>query len=123
MTMRPSPAKFLFDNDFAKTGGSKPAVAVAEHAAKIREAETAAHARGFAEAQAVAKTEAPARAAAALERIAATLQSLDRNLAAVEKKLEAEAVEVAVAVARKLAPALVAREPLAEISALATDCF
>ena len=32
-------------------------------------------------------------------------------------------VEVAVAVARKLAPALIAREPFAEIAALASDCF
>src|SRR5262249_35927871 len=34
-----------------------------------------------------------------------------------------EAVEVAVAVARKLAPELVAREPLGEITALAAACF
>ena len=39
------------------------------------------------------------------------------------QRLEAEAVEVAVAVARKLAPELIAREPLAEIAALAADCF
>ena len=36
---------------------------------------------------------------------------------------ETEAVEVAVAVAKKLAPELLAREPLAEIAALATSCF
>ena len=40
---------------------------------------------------------------------------------AVETRLEAEAVEVAVAVARKLAPELIAREPLAEIAALAAE--
>jgi flagellar assembly protein FliH len=32
-------------------------------------------------------------------------------------------VEVSVAVAAKLAPALIAREPFAEISALANECF
>ena len=32
-------------------------------------------------------------------------------------------MEVAVAVAAKLAPQLIAREPFAEISALATECF
>jgi flagellar assembly protein FliH len=32
-------------------------------------------------------------------------------------------VEVAVAVARKLAPELIAREPFAEIAALASECF
>ena len=44
-------------------------------------------------------------------------------LQVIETRLECEAVEVAVAVARKLAPALVAREPFAEVSALASECF
>ena len=46
---------------------------------------------------------------------------LTRGLTAIEARLEAEAVEVAVAVARKLAPELIAREPFAEIEALASD--
>ncbi len=37
--------------------------------------------------------------------------------------METEAVEVAVAVARKLCSELVAREPLGEIMALVSDCF
>ena len=59
----------------------------------------------------------------ALEHIAAGIAVANRALTAIETRLECEAVEVAVAVARKLAPALVAREPFAEISALASDCF
>jgi flagellar assembly protein FliH len=123
MAMKSAPAKFLFDNDFAGGGESKPSLALAEHAQKVREAEAAAHGRGFAEAKAAAKAEAEQRAAVALERIAALLTTLQAGLSAIEARLETEAVEVAVAVARKLAPALVAREPLAEMSALATDCF
>src|SRR5262245_46928617 len=108
--MASSPAKFLFDNDFASGGrGSKPTISLAEHAEKVTQAETAAHARGFADAQ----TKAEQRAAVALERIAGLLQGLDRSLAAVHARLETEAVEVAVAVARKLVPALIAHEPLA----------
>jgi flagellar assembly protein FliH len=42
---------------------------------------------------------------------------------AVEARMEAEAVEVAVAVASKLSAELVRREPFAEIAALAADCF
>jgi flagellar assembly protein FliH len=118
--MGSAPAKFMFDNDFAAGGrGSKPTISLADHAEKVAQAEAAAHARGFAEAQ----REAEQRAAVALERIAALLQGLDRSLAAVQARLETEAVEVAVAVARKLVPALIAREPLAEVSALAADCF
>jgi flagellar assembly protein FliH len=118
--MGSAPAKFLFDNDFAAGGrSSKPTISLTEHAAKVAQAEAAAHARGFADAQ----TTAEHKAAATLERITGLLQGLDRSLAAVEARLETEAVEVAVAVARKLVPALIAREPLAEITALASDCF
>src|SRR5262249_19427184 len=121
--MKAAPAKFLFDNDFAGGSESKPSIALAEHAQKVKDAETAARSLGFAEAKAAAKAEAEQRPAVALERTAALLPTLQAGLAAIEARLETEAVEVAVAVARKLAPALVAREPLAEMSALAADCF
>ena len=118
--MGSAPAKFLFDNDFAAGARtSKPTISLTDHATKVAQAEVAAHARGFAEAQATAEQ----KAAVTLERIAGLLQGLDRSLAAVEARLETEAVEVAVAVARKLVPALLEREPLAEITTLASDCF
>jgi flagellar assembly protein FliH len=123
MTMRAAPAKYLFENDFANGGDGKPSVSLAEHAARVKEAETTAFARGFEQATAAANADAAQRTAAALERIAGALQELDKTLVAVETKLETEAVEVAVAVAKKLAPDLVAREPLAEVVALAADCF
>ena len=120
-----APTKFLFDTDFAG-GDRKPAertITLAEHAVKLAEAETAAHRRGYAEAQADATVESDRRIADALERIAASLAAANDALQAIEARLECEAVEVAVAVARKLAPALIAREPFAEIAALASDCF
>ena len=117
--MRSSPAKYLFDNDFAAPERSRSAAVLAEQAAKLAEAEAAGYRRGLA----AARTEAEHRAAAALERIAAGLADLDRGLTAAAARLEGEAVEVAVAVARKLAPALMAREPLAELAALAAGCF
>ena len=61
--------------------------------------------------------------ASALERIAARLGEAGDALKAIEARLECEAVEVAVAVARKLAPALIEREPFTEIAALASGCF
>jgi flagellar assembly protein FliH len=121
--VRAAPAKFLFDHDFAVARDGQPSVALAEHTLKLKEAEAAGYGRGFAQAQAEATADAEQRAAGALGRIAAALESLGGSLAAVEAKLETEAVEVAVAVARKLAPELIAREPLAEIAALATECF
>jgi flagellar assembly protein FliH len=118
--------KFLFDTDF--TGGAKgkpdePSIARAEHAVKLAEAEATAQARGYAEAQSDAAVESGRRMADALERIAAGLTVANDGLHAIETRLECEAVEVAVAVARKLAPALMEREPFAEISTLASECF
>ncbi len=124
--MNAATKKFLFDTDFAGPGEGKSTgavIALAEHALKVAEAETAAHRRGYADAQSDAAVESGRRVADALERIAAALVVANRALAAIETRLECEAVEVAVAVARKLAPALIAREPFAEISALASDCF
>jgi flagellar assembly protein FliH len=78
---------------------------------------------GYRKGFAAAKAEAEQHAALALQRIAAALDELNRGLGAVEARLETEAVEVAVAVAKKLVPELMAREPFAEIAALATECF
>jgi flagellar assembly protein FliH len=119
----PPPAKFLFDQDFAVAAEVKPAVPLAAHEAGLAEADAAGYRRGFAAAKAEILAEAEQRAAAALDRIAATLDSVARGLSGVEARLETEAVDVAVAVAKKLAAALIEREPLAEISALAMECF
>jgi flagellar assembly protein FliH len=123
-------AKFLFDNDFGDGAGAKVVEATISgelHKAALAEAEARAYRNGVnaAEAKATAelKTEAERRSAASFERIAAALESLAGRLKAIEDRFEAESVEVAVAVARKLAPQLIAREPLAELTALATDCF
>jgi flagellar assembly protein FliH len=118
-----APTKFLFDVDFAPGAERKQTIALAEHALRIAEAEKAGHDRGYAAAQVDAKVESDRRIAAALERIAAAVTAGNSALQAIETRLECEAVEVAVAVGRKLAPALIAHEPFAEIAALASDCF
>jgi flagellar assembly protein FliH len=118
-----APAKFLFDVDFAAGSEREATIALAEHAVKLAEAETAAHRRGYAEAQGDETVEAGRLITAALEHIAARLSEANNALQAIEARLECEAVEVAVAVARKLAPALLEHEPFAEISALASSCF
>jgi flagellar assembly protein FliH len=123
MTMRAAPAKFMFENDFAPGGERKPLVTLDEHAAKLKEAEAAAYARGFAQGSSEARAEAEQRSLAVIERIATAMSALDQQIQAVEAKFETEAVEVAVAVAKKLAPELVSQEPFAEIAALAIGCF
>jgi flagellar assembly protein FliH len=116
-----STAKFLFDEDFAT--GAKPTITVIEAERRRADAEAQAHRKGFALGQAQARGEAIQRVAATLAVIADSMTRLDQALGGIEARLETEAVEVAVAVAGKLAPALIAREPFAEISALADECF
>ena len=117
-----APVKFLFEDDFASgnaAANAKPVIALAAHEAELARAETEAYRNGLVAAE--AKIEG--RAAAACERIAQGIAALTAGLQAIEARLEAESVEVAVAVARKLAPELIAAEPIAEIAALAGSCF
>jgi flagellar assembly protein FliH len=114
-------AKYLFDEDFA--AGEKPTITMVEHERRRADAESQAYRQGFTAGQEEAHQEATKRMADALSVIADGLGRLDGALTAIETRLETEAVEVSVAVAAKLAPALIAREPFAEIAALATECF
>jgi flagellar assembly protein FliH len=116
-------AKFLFNTDFGETREAVPKVSAEEVQATIAAAEQRGYQRGLVAAEAAARTEAERRTAAAYERIASLLAGIAAEMKALEGRLEAEAVDVAVAVARKLAPTLLAREPLAEVVALATECF
>ena len=118
-----APAKFLFDVDFAAGSQREPTVTLAEHATKLADVEDSARQRGYAEGQRDAEVEVGRRIASTLERIASGIEAASGALKAIEARLECEAVEVAVAVARKLAPSLIEREPFAEISALASGCF
>ncbi|MCK9908718.1 hypothetical protein MXD81_06235 [Microbacteriaceae bacterium K1510] len=119
--MTKATAKFLFDEDFAS--GARPTITVVEAERRRADAESQAYRKGFSAGEEKAQGEATQRVAGALAVIADNLERLNRALAGIEARLETEAVDVAVAVASKLAPELIAREPFAEISALATDCF
>jgi flagellar assembly protein FliH len=116
-------AKFLFDADFGPVKDTTPKITPEQHQTAITAAEQRGYQRGMAAAEAQARTEAERRTAAAYERIAGALGGLAGQMKAIEGRLEAEAVDVAVAVASRLAATLLAREPLAEITALATECF
>lgn len=119
-----TPAKFLFDNDFSAPDKSREKVAnAAEVAQKIALAEARAYQNGFDAGQREAKAESDRRVALALEEIRVAVQDIAARFAGVENKMETEAVDIAVAVARKLCSELMAAEPLGEIIALVRDCF
>jgi flagellar assembly protein FliH len=119
-----APAKFLFDMDFSAPDKARerPATA-AEIAQKIATAEARAYRDGFDAAQREAKAESDRRAALALEEIGIAIRGIATRFSGIETRMETEAVDVAVAVARKLCSQLIANEPLGEITALVSDCF
>lgn len=118
--MGAAPAKFLFDVDFSAPergqGGTRNS---AQHSA----VEAHGYRLGFEAGQreAVALTER--RNADAATGIANALRALSANFAITHAKLEGEAVDIAVAVARKLAGEMLATEPLGQIAALVDDCM
>lgn len=117
-------AKFLFDNDFSVPDAAKErAAASVEIAQKVAEAEARAYRSGYDAAMQEARAENDRRSAMALEEISMSLKVVAGGFSAIENKMETEAVDVAVAVARKLCTSLVAAEPLTEMMALVEDCF
>ncbi len=119
-----APAKFLFDTDFSAPDRSREkAATAAEVAQKIAAAEARAYRDGFDAGQREAQAESARRTALALEEIKIGLQGIGSRFDGIETRMETEAVAVAVAVARKLCNALIAAEPLGEITGLVAECF
>ncbi|MGN1287592.1 MAG: FliH/SctL family protein [Bradyrhizobium sp.] len=119
-----APAKFLFYTDFSAPDRARErAPTPAEVAQKVADAEARAYRAGYEAALREAKVESDRRAAQALEEIGTAIKGIAARFAGIEMRMETEAVDVAVAVARKLCAELVAREPLGEITALVSDCF
>jgi flagellar assembly protein FliH len=94
-----------------------------EIAQKIAAAEARAYRDGYDAAQREAKAESDRRTALALEEINVAIKGIATRFSGIETRMETEAVDVAVSVARKLCSALIANEPLGEITALVSDCF
>ena len=119
-----APAKFLFDMDFSAPDRMRERPATpAEIAQKIAAAEARAYRDGFDAAQREAKAESDRRSALALEEIGINIKTIAQRFSGIETRMETEAVDVAVAVARKLCGTLIAAEPLGEITGLVKDCF
>jgi flagellar assembly protein FliH len=119
-----APAKFLFDLDFSVPDKARErAASTAEIAEQIAAAEARGHRAGLEAGQREAKADNDRRAALALEAIGTAIRTIATGFAGIEGRMESEAVNVAVSVARKLCSELVAREPLAEVTALVSDCF
>src|ERR1700747_2034513 len=110
-------AKYLFDVDFSAGTAAEKAntLSLEAHEAALKEARAQGYREGFSAAQVEARSDAAPRTATPPERIASWIAVLGLILRDIEGRLETEAVEVAVAIAKKLAPTLINREPLGEI--------
>jgi len=118
-----APAKFLFDMDFSAPDRRERAATSAEIAQQIAAAEGRAYRDGYDAALREAKVESDRRTALALEEIGIAMRGIAARYASIEVRMETEAVDVAIAVARKLCSELITREPLGEVTALVSDCF
>jgi len=118
-----APAKFLFDNDFSAPKKAENSVSTAEMAQQIADAEARGFRAGHHAGRGEAEVENSRRQSQALDDIARSIGAIAQQLAGTEARMEAEAVDVAIAVARKLCAALTAAEPLGEMRALVSDCF
>ncbi len=119
-----APAKFMFDLDFSAPSASRErAASPAEIAARVAEAEARAYRAGIEAGRHEAVADIEKRQTVALESVGQSLRAVAVGIGDVQARMETEAVEVAVAVARKLCTDLLAQEPLGEITALVRDCF
>jgi flagellar assembly protein FliH len=119
-----APAKFMFDMDFSAPDKARERPATpSEIAQKIASAEARAYRDGYETGQREAKAESDRRTALALEEIGIGVNGIAARFSGIETRMETEAVDVAVAVARKLCNELISGEPLGEITALVRECF
>ncbi|MDR3474002.1 MAG: FliH/SctL family protein [Devosia sp.] len=117
------PARFTFDLDLGDNPQRASFVNDAARAALLQQARAEGHAEGFAAGRASAEAASADAFAAAASRIAERAADLLGGLDQTRSTLESEAVNLAAAVARKLAGRLVATQPAAELEALLVECL
>jgi len=118
-----APTRFRFDLDLGRREDHGAAISEGAMAALIAAAREDGRREGLAEGERVATAAAAQALAAAATRIADHAATLATALDDIRATLVADAAELAVAVGRKLAAALVAARPAAEIEALVADCL
>lgn len=119
--MAGAPARFTFDLDLGTQNHSKSSVAESAMTELLAAARAEGHAAGIAEGQRAASAQAAKQLTAAAEQLARHAAGMAAALDDTRKQVIAEAVQVALTAARKLAGGLIAREPAAEIEALLAD--
>jgi flagellar assembly protein FliH len=118
-----APAKFLFDTDFSVAKTKERVITSAEVTERMAEAETRGYRSGYDAGQHEATVENGRRLSLTLDQIGRSIETLVGHFSGAEARMEVEAVDVAVSVAKKLCTQLMAAEPLTEAMALVGECF
>lgn len=121
--MSAAPAKFTFDLDLGRPRERNSVVTDSALTSLLADARAAGHAEGFAAGALSAEAEATGQLAAAAGELADRVTALAASMEDLRKANLADSVELAAAIARKLAGALVEREPAAEIEMLIAECL
>jgi flagellar assembly protein FliH len=125
-----APARFLFDMDFSEPvlaaeppPPPEPMISLAGHQALLAAAEQAAYDTGVAEGRRSAEARAADRLADEAGRLAGAAQAILGVLDDERRRIEAEAMRLAEAVAFKLAGTLIERQPRELVLAVLTDAL
>lgn len=121
----PSISKYLFDTDLGNTKGAPPPKPVRRNftAAEVEAEKAKAFADGHAKGVADSAQDAAQRTAAAFQSISAQFGKMLQQVDAQRAETTKAAVAAAVAMTRKLLPALARREAMNEIEVLVTECL
>ncbi len=115
-----SSAKYLFDNDFASAGERKSSIALAEHAAKLAEAEAVGYRNGFTAGQGRSRAARGGGVRADRRRAGRPQSRPRRRWKAGSRPRRSRSPWRSPRSSRR---SWSRREPFAEISALVADCF
>lgn len=121
--MSAAPAKFTFDLDLGRRQERNSLVTETAMAALIEEARREGREAGLAEGERTAVARAAKAEAAAAEALAVRVAAMAAGMDDARKQTTAEAVALALSIARKLAGGLIARQPTVEIEQLVAECM
>lgn len=117
------PIKFTFDQAFDGGAKSRFDEEIERVQQEGEDAKTIAHSQGFEEGRAQALRDIEAETQEVLSQIAQASHALFSQQNRLESSLKQEMVQLAYAIAAKLAPALMRDHPLQEVAALIEDCM
>ena len=121
--MSAAPAKFTFDLDLGRRQERNSLVTETAMAALIEEARREGREAGLAEGERTAVARAAKAEAAAAEALAVRVAAMAAGMDDARKQTMAEAIELSLSIARKLAGGLIARQPTVEIEQLVAECM